>query len=107
MIITGGENVYPLEIEHWLCAHPSIREAAVVGMPDEKWGEVVTAFIVLEEGAVLGEQEAKMHCRQKLGGYKIPKVIKTIGQMPKTHVGKIDKKQLKEVALAASDKPVS
>ncbi|WP_226675846.1 acyl-CoA synthetase [Mesobacillus jeotgali] len=107
MIITGGENVYPLEIEHWLCAHPLIREAAVVGIPDEKWGEVVTAFIVLEEGAVLGEQEAKMHCREKLGGYKIPKVIQTIGQMPKTHVGKIDKKQLKEVALAASDKPVS
>lgn len=98
MIITGGENVYPLEIEHWLCSHPSIREAAVVGMPDEKWGEVVTAFIVLEEGAALGEQEAKMHCRQKLGGYKVPKVIHTIGQMPKTHVGKIDKKLLKEMA---------
>ncbi|WP_286181031.1 long-chain fatty acid--CoA ligase [Bacillus sp. ISL-37] len=108
LIITGGENVYPLEIEHWLCSHPSIREAAVVGIPDEKWGEVVTAFIVLEEGADLGEQEAKKHCRQKLGGYKVPKVIYTIGQMPKTHVGKIDKKQLKEDALSASDqKPVS
>ncbi|MEW8969520.1 MAG: long-chain fatty acid--CoA ligase [Mesobacillus sp.] len=107
MIITGGENVFPLEIEHWLCSHPLIHEAAVVGIPDEKWGEVVTAFIVLEEGAALGEHEAKMHCRQKLAGYKVPKVIQTIGHMPKTHVGKIDKKKLREVALSASGhKPV-
>ncbi|RSD29325.1 class I adenylate-forming enzyme family protein [Mesobacillus subterraneus] len=108
MIITGGENVYPLEVEHWLCSHPSIREAAVVGMPDDKWGEVVTAFIVLEEGVSFGEAEAKMHCRQKLGGYKVPKRIHVIDQMPKTHVGKIDKKELKETATGVSNqKPVS
>ncbi|MEH7884499.1 long-chain fatty acid--CoA ligase [Bacillus sp. JJ1609] len=99
MIITGGENVFPLEIEHWLCSHPSIQEAAIIGMPDDKWGEVVTAFIVREEKSDLEEAEVKEYCRQKLGGYKVPKHIHFIAQMPKTHVGKIDKKLLKNNAL--------
>ncbi|MCM3662956.1 long-chain fatty acid--CoA ligase [Mesobacillus subterraneus] len=107
MIITGGENVYPLEIEHWLYSHPSIQEAAVIGVPDEKWGEVVTAYVVLEEGLSLSEDDAKAYCRQKLGGYKVPKQIYFINRMPKTHIGKIDKKQLKEDALVKKQKPVS
>lgn len=109
MIITGGENVFPLEIEHWLCSHPSIQEAAVIGMPDDKWGEVVSAFIVCEEKSDLSEAEVKDYCRQKLGGYKVPKHIHFIAQMPKTHVGKIDKKLLKNNALAKNtekQKPV-
>jgi fatty-acyl-CoA synthase len=106
MIITGGENVYPLEIEHWLCSHPSIREAAVVGIPDEKWGEVVTAFIVPEEGPALSDGEVKKYCREKLGSYKVPKNIYFVSQMPKTHVGKIDKKLLKEMARN-NQRPVS
>jgi fatty-acyl-CoA synthase len=109
MIITGGENVFPLEIEHWLCSHPLIQEAAVIGVPDEKWGEVVTAFVVIEEGGTLAEDETKDYCRQKLGGYKVPKRIHFITQMPKTFVGKIDKLQLKEDAqakLADRQKPV-
>ena len=106
MIITGGENVFPLEIEHWLCSHPSIQESAVIGMADDKWGEVVTAFIVLEEGAALLDGEVKTYCRQKLGSYKVPKNIHFVHQMPKTHVGKIDKKLLKEMARK-NQKPVS
>ncbi|KIY21216.1 class I adenylate-forming enzyme family protein [Mesobacillus subterraneus] len=106
MIITGGENVYPLEIEHWLSSHPSIREAAVVGVHDEKWGEAVTAFLVLERDAILSGEEVKEYCRKKLAGYKVPKQIQFIAQMPKTHVGKIDKKQLKELA-AKNQNPVS
>jgi fatty-acyl-CoA synthase len=106
MIITGGENVFPLEIEHWLCSHPSIQEAAVIGVADDKWGEVVTAYIVIEEGAVLSDGEVKQYCRQKLGRYKVPKSIYFISQMPKTHVGKIDKKRLKEMA-GINQKPVS
>ena len=106
MIITGGENVFPLEIEHWLCSHSSIQEAAVIGVADDKWGEVVTAYIVLEEGAVLSDEEVKQYCRQKLGSYKVPKSIYFVSQMPKTHVGKIDKKMLKEMA-GKKQKPVS
>lgn len=105
MIITGGENVFPLEIEHWLCSHPSIQEAAVIGVADDKWGEVVTSYIVLEEGAALSEGDVKQYCKQKLGSYKVPKNIYFISQMPKTHVGKIDKKLLKE--MAGKKKPVS
>ncbi|WLR53913.1 long-chain fatty acid--CoA ligase [Mesobacillus subterraneus] len=104
MIITGGENVFPLEIEHWLCSHPSIQEAAVVGVADDKWGEVVTAYIVVDEGAALSEGEVKQYCRQKLGSYKVPKNIYFISQMPKTHVGKIDKKLLKEMSGEISDR---
>jgi fatty-acyl-CoA synthase len=106
MIITGGENVFPLEIEHWLSSHPSIQEAAVIGVPDEKWGEAVTAFIVLEEASALSGAEVKEYCRKKLAGYKVPKQVHIISQMPKTHVGKIDKKQLKEIA-SENQNPVS
>ncbi|OCA83176.1 long-chain fatty acid--CoA ligase [Bacillus sp. FJAT-27225] len=98
MIITGGEKVYPLEVEHWLCEHPEIQEAAVVGAPDKKWGEAVTAFVVLEEGSTLTEDGIKQFCRLKLGGYKVPKKIFLVEEMPKTHVGKISKVTLKNMA---------
>lgn len=98
MIITGGENIYPLEIEHWLAEHPAIEEAAVIGLPDEKWGEVVAAFIVFKEWSIT-EGELKTYCEAKLGRYKIPKKFIQVNELPKTHVGKIDKKKLKEMAL--------
>ncbi|PLS01157.1 AMP-binding protein [Neobacillus cucumis] len=97
MIITGGENVYPLEIEHWLNAHPEINEAAVIGLPDEKWGEVVAAFISIKKPSSLEDQELKSYCESKFGRYKIPKQFIRLEELPKTHVGKIDKKQLKEI----------
>lgn len=95
MIITGGENVYPLEIEHWLESHQAINEVAVVGLPHQKWGEVVTAFISLNEGFKITIEELKTYCDKKLSRYKIPKQFKFIDELPKTHVGKIDKKALK------------
>lgn len=94
MIVTGGENVYPQEIEHCLLLNRTIREAAVIGLPDEKWGEVVTAFISLSDPALFEETQLTEHCRQFLGGYKIPKKFVVLPELPKTHVGKIDKKQL-------------
>jgi fatty-acyl-CoA synthase len=96
MIITGGENVYPLEIEHWLCEHPAVDEASVVGLADEKWGEQVTAFIVLKTGILDMDEELKIHCSYKLAKYKIPKKFIFLKELPKTHVGKIDKKRLKQ-----------
>jgi fatty-acyl-CoA synthase len=96
MIITGGENVYPLEIEHWLAAHPAVDEAAVIGLPDDKWGELVVAFIVQKYPHIVDELELKSYCEKKLGSYKIPKRFITLKELPKTHVGKIDKKKLKE-----------
>lgn len=98
MIISGGENVYPLEIEHWIAAHPEVDEVAVIGLPDEKWGELVTAFIVQKHPQSLDEQELKIYCERKLGRYKIPKKFISLNELPKTHVGKIDKKKLKELS---------
>jgi fatty-acyl-CoA synthase len=98
MIITGGENVYPLEIEHWLAAHPDIDEVAVLGLPDDKWGEMVAAFIVLKDTSTVGEGELRAYCEAKLGRYKIPKRFIRLEELPKTHVGKIDKKVLKEMS---------
>ncbi|WP_433748797.1 acyl-CoA synthetase [Falsibacillus pallidus] len=95
MIITGGENVYPLEIEHWICEHNDINEAAVIGLTDEKWGERVAAFVSLKKGASLSEEELKYHCQLKFTNYKIPKEFHFIDSLPKTDVGKIDKKTLK------------
>ncbi|MDR4948979.1 acyl-CoA synthetase [Neobacillus cucumis] len=99
MIISGGENVYPLEIEHWLATHPSINEAAVIGLPDQKWGEAVTAFISIKEPFTLDAVELKRYCETKLGRYKIPKQFICLEELPKTHVGKIDKKKLKEIGI--------
>jgi fatty-acyl-CoA synthase len=99
MIITGGENVYPLEIEHWLAAHPEVDEVAVIGLLDEKWGELVAAFIVQKHPQPLNEQELRDYCERKLGKYKIPKKFISLNELPKTHVGKIDKKKLKELSI--------
>ncbi|MUV37698.1 Surfactin synthase subunit [Lentibacillus sp. JNUCC-1] len=93
MIITGGENVYPLEIEHWLEAHDAVDEAAVVGVPDEKWGEKVVGFVVLK--AALETDELAAYCKAKLTSYKVPKDFCLLDTLPKTHVGKIDKKALR------------
>ncbi|MUK88456.1 long-chain-fatty-acid--CoA ligase [Ornithinibacillus sp. L9] len=94
MIITGGENVYPLEIEHWLESHEGIMEAAVIGLPDDKWGEVVTAFVVVKNN--LAQDELRAYCEQKLTRYKIPKQFYFLNELPKTHVGKINKALLKK-----------
>jgi fatty-acyl-CoA synthase len=99
MIITGGENVYPLEIEQWMATHPAIDEVAVIGLSDEKWGEVVTAFIVLRPAYTLQDEELRSYCETKLGRYKIPKRFISLKELPKTHVGKIDKKKLKEMII--------
>lgn len=94
MIITGGENVYPLEIESCLDQHPHVNEVCVVGLPDAKWGEVVTAFLSLHEDETLSIDELKHYCAEHLGGYKVPKRIYILDGLPKTTVGKMDKQTL-------------
>lgn len=96
MIITGGENVYPQEVEQCIISHPKVMEVAVAGLPDQHWGEIVTAFIVAENDFNDAE-EIQGHCRKYLGGFKIPRQIHFISELPKTHVGKIDKKKLRMI----------
>ncbi|RLQ97533.1 long-chain fatty acid--CoA ligase [Falsibacillus albus] len=97
MIITGGENVYPLEIEHWLCEHPMVDEAAVIGIPDEKWGEKVTAFLTTKGNKKCEVDVIQRHCLRKFKNFKMPKDFVFVEELPKTHVGKIDKKSLKSL----------
>lgn len=96
MIITGGENVYPLEVEQVIGTHPDVHEVSVFGLKDEHWGEIVTAAVVLRPGASLTEEELKAYCRNSLGRYKVPKKICFLEELPKTPVGKIDKKGMIE-----------
>ncbi len=94
MFISGGENVYPAEIESFLLTNENIKEAAVIGVPDEKWGEVGKAFIVLKAGSNPAKEEILEFCRENLAKYKIPKYFQFIDELPKNDAGKIDRKKL-------------
>jgi fatty-acyl-CoA synthase len=94
MIITGGENVYPIEVETLIAGHPAVSSVAVVGLPDDKWGEIVVAAIVLRSDHTLTEDEIRAYCAESIGKYKIPKKIKFVAQLPLTDVGKLDKNKI-------------
>ncbi len=94
MIISGGENVYPAEIENVMYRHPAIKEAALIGVPDDTWGEVGRAVIVVEPGKTLSEDALLDFLRERLARYKVPKSVVFTGALPKTGAGKIDKKVL-------------
>ncbi|WP_042301554.1 acyl-CoA synthetase [Paraburkholderia kururiensis] len=94
IIISGGENISSIEVEDALYRHPAVAVAAVVAMPDPKWGEVPCAFVELREGASVSVEEIIAHCRLFLAGYKLPKVVR-FGELPKTSTGKIQKFQLR------------
>lgn len=95
MIITGGENVYSREVEEALYAHPSVSEVAVVGVPDPQWGENVTAVVVLRSGATATEEEIIDVARARLAGYKKPKRVVFVDELPKTVTGKIVKREVR------------
>jgi acyl-CoA synthetase (AMP-forming)/AMP-acid ligase II len=96
MIISGGLNVYPAEVERVLSEHPAVRDVAVVGIPDERWGESVTAFVVLGTDDRVSHDELIGHCRTRLAGYKKPRVIVFCEALPKGSTGKILKRELRE-----------
>ncbi|UFJ42548.1 AMP-binding protein [Brevibacillus humidisoli] len=101
MIISGGENVYPQEVEQRLLEHPDVQEAVVVGMPDEKWGERVTAVIVPSAADLLTADQVQTFCAAKLGGYKVPKQVVFVDKLPQTGVGKLDKKRIRQLLAEA------
>ncbi|MFE0154832.1 class I adenylate-forming enzyme family protein [Nonomuraea sp. NPDC059007] len=96
MIISGGVNVAPREVEEALAAYPGVAEAAVVGLPDERWGERVTAFVVTEPGAAVEAARLVEHCRRRLSGAKLPRQIEFVPALPRNAAGKILKRELKE-----------
>jgi len=97
MIISGGENVYPSEVEALVCSHPKVRDAAVIGVPHERWGEAVHAVIILHEGMTATENEILDWCRDKIAGYKRPRSVSFIveNEMPRTATGKIQHRILR------------
>jgi len=96
MIITGGYNVYPREVEDALLAHSGVLECAVVGAPHEKWVEAVTAFVVLRSGSAVSEAELIEFTRERLASYKVPKSVRFIEQIPKSAVGKVLRRALRD-----------
>jgi fatty-acyl-CoA synthase len=98
MYISGGENVYPAEVEHVLHEHPAVADAAVVGVPDERWGETGVAFVVLAEGADADEEELIAYCSARLAKFKVPSSVRFADALPRSAMNKILKSELvKEV----------
>jgi fatty-acyl-CoA synthase len=95
IIKTGGFSVDPVEVEHRLFELVEVREAVVVGVPDEHWGEMVVAFVVASPGATVDEQCVRTHCRERLADYKVPKAIRTLDELPKNPTGKIERGRLR------------
>jgi acyl-CoA synthetase (AMP-forming)/AMP-acid ligase II len=106
MIISGGVNIYPTEIEEVLTSHLSVREAAVIGIPDEKWGESLLAFIVAEPGSVVDTAELIALCGKELARYKAPRKFEFVTELPKTGVGKLARKALREPYWAGQEAKV-
>jgi long-chain acyl-CoA synthetase len=99
IIIAGGYNIYPIELDDVLMAYPKIMEACTIGVPHEYRGETVKAFIVTKDGETLTEEEVISYCKEKLAAYKVPKIIEFIDELPKSAVGKILRRKLKEMEL--------
>jgi fatty-acyl-CoA synthase len=95
MVISGGENVYPAEIENVLHEHPAVKEAAVVGVPDERWGEACLAFVVLSGEAT--DEELREHCGARLARYKVPKAVRFVDSLPRNALDKVVKSELLEL----------
>ena len=98
MIVSGGENIYSREVEEALSTHSAVREAAVVGVPDQTWGESVFAFVTTAPGSVVTAEELIAHCRRQIASYKKPRFVKTIEALPRIFNGKVDKKALRALA---------
>jgi fatty-acyl-CoA synthase len=99
MVIRGGENIYPREIEEFLYGHGDVADVQVVGVPDERYGEELVAFVVVREGAVASEDELREWCRDKIARYKVPRYVRFVDGFPMTVTGKVQKFKLRETAM--------
>src|SRR6266576_6030779 len=108
MIVTGGENVYSGEVEAVIYEHPAVREAAVFGIPDPGWGEIVMACVLLKPGSALTVNELISHCRQSLANYKVPRRVEfSETELPKSGSGNVLKRTLRERFWAHHERTVS
>jgi fatty-acyl-CoA synthase len=101
MIIRGGENVYPREIEEFLYSHPKVQDVQVIGVPDEKYGEEIMAWVKLREGQAATDAEIRDYCRGKIAHYKIPRYVRFVDAFPMTVTGKVQKFLMREESVKA------
>ncbi len=106
MIVSGGENVYPAEVENALFSHHAVADAAVIGVPDNRWGEAVKAIVVLRPGAQASPADLIAHCRQRIAGYKCPKTVDFIAVLPRNPSGKVLRRELRAPHWAGRDRRV-
>jgi fatty-acyl-CoA synthase len=106
MLIRGGENIFPREIEDFLYTHPKVEQAEVIGVPDPKYGEEVCAWIKLREGEQATDDEIRAYCKGKIAHFKIPKVIRFVDSFPMTITGKVQKYVMREQMAAEMTDPV-
>ena len=99
LVIRGGENIYPREIEEFLLGHPDIADVQGVGIPDEKYGEELCVWIIPRAGVELSEDEVRAHCRGRIAHYKIPRYVHVVDEFPMTVTGKVRKVQMREEAV--------
>jgi long-chain acyl-CoA synthetase len=99
LIITGGENVYPREVEEQLYTRPEVEECSVIGLPDKEWGERVAAFIVTKQGQTVVPEQLKSFLKERLSPFKVPKQFVTVKELPKSPAGKILKRELKKQVI--------
>jgi fatty-acyl-CoA synthase len=102
MVIRGGENIYPREIEEVLYSHPAIVAAQVVGVPDARFGEELMAWVIARDGTQLGEEDVRAFCRERLAQFKVPRYVKLAPSFPLTVTGKVQKFRLRELAAGAA-----
>jgi long-chain acyl-CoA synthetase len=107
MVVSGGENVYPIEVEEVLAQHPAVADVAVIGVPDERWGEAVKALVVVAPDLGVDAGELVAFARERLAGYKLPRSVDFVSELPRSPAGKVLKRELRaryasSAALAAS-----
>ena len=100
MIIRGGENVYPREIEEFLYSHPDISDVQIIGVPDPKYGEEIMAWVKVREGAALTDDDVRAYCKSRIAHYKVPRYVRFTDEFPMTVTGKIQKYKMRESAIA-------
>jgi long-chain acyl-CoA synthetase len=103
MIISGGYNIYPREVDEILYQHPKVLDAAAVGVPDPYWGEIVKAFIVPKPGEALTAEEIVLFCKERLAAYKVPKSIEFRSSLPKSTIGKVLRKELRDEVFCTEE----
>ncbi|NBU28734.1 MAG: fatty acid--CoA ligase, partial [Caulobacteraceae bacterium] len=106
MIVSGGENVYPAEVENALFSHPAVADAAVIGVPDERWGEAVKGIVVLKGGMTATAEDLMAHCRGLIAGYKCPKSIDFVDVLPRNPSGKVLRRELRAPFWAGRERMV-